>query len=258
MALEERPARVAKILLVELFSGIGGGRCAVKDLPFEIISDAASEIDSFALHVQKIQASRCVHLGDAAALREEAFIEIVKKALGLIDLIIIIGAVSRQSSPHREPWRYNLAGPDRGSFWHIVRSWEWASKAALQIPVKFLIEGEMMDSAAMDQISMALSCAPMRIQAGEICNTARDRLYWFNWEFMPEQGEFVDHRGRYSMVHLASPSTSQVWIEKGWEVHKDFPGKFPCFASYCRLKGNSWKLSSFPCPHSKKIALKIL
>ena len=92
-----------------------------------------------------------------------------------------------------------------------------------------------MDARAMNTVSKAVNCTPLRFEAAPLCHVAKDGLYWCSWEFSPSLEEFLEHRSDHTVVRCSSPPTSPSYIEPGWSTHADFPGRFPCVTGYRHL-----------------------
>ena len=86
--------------------------------------------------------------------------------------------------------RENLENKDSKKFWELVRILSDLRKAAAgKTRIAFCVENVMMDPEPKEQISSELGCRPVKISAGPVCASNRDRLFWLNFPIVPTKGE---------------------------------------------------------------------
>ena len=113
--------REARILLIDIFAGIRGGRYALRDLPVCVIAEASSEIDEFALQVQRGQEIGGKLWGDITELVEETVASFVSAASGDCDFILIIAQMTCEDASRLKYSRMNLACPEGGEFKYFLQ-----------------------------------------------------------------------------------------------------------------------------------------
>ena len=86
----------------------------------------------------------------------------------------------------------------------------WACNLCRDTPVKFIIENVMMDHYAMDEVSRAVSCTPIRLTAARQDAKTSGRQYWVNWEFAADESEFVVPGRHYTQIRLRDDAACKL------------------------------------------------
>ena len=181
-------------MLLELFAGIQGGRCAFLGLPCDICASGVSDVDEFAALVQRSQWPDNFDLGNVAEITEEALSAFLSPHLPSVDMVVIVAGLPGKETATIKSERRNLAGHQEGKFKFFLQIYEWMCKLARSTPVKFIVEQAPIDEELMMAISRALSCTPLAIQASPQSGAKSSRLYWINWEFSEGIGDAIARR----------------------------------------------------------------
>ena len=207
-----------RVLLFELFSGIKGGRQAFARSFAEVVGNFDSELCPFADLLAGQNWPDASNLGDISLITESQISEILTTFVGLIDIIVVLGGFPCKDTSRLKYGRKNLRGKESGKFVFFLQILEWIRKCAKEVPVRFMVENTMMDNEAIEEVSAALHCKPWLIDAREVLAYSRPRLYWFNWDFLPEVGESISHLERWSSVTLRFNADKMNILECGCQA----------------------------------------
>ena len=198
----------------------------------EILGDFDSEVCDFATELAAKNWPQVSLLGNIELISENQITDIVESLRDRTDIILLIGGFPCKDTSRLKFGRKNLHGSESSKFQFFVRLLEWVRLAAGNIPVKFLLENTVMDEAPMRQISAALSCKPLRIEAGAWLACTRPRLYWCNWEMVTQAGESILHSPHVSTLLLPRAQDVTNILEEGWVRHRNLENNFRCATGY--------------------------
>ena len=171
-------------------------------------------------------------LGGVENITREQAQSIIEENINHIDLILILGGFPCKDTSKLKWKRRNLAGAESGKFRFMVKFLEWARRFARNIPVRHLVENTDMDYEPMDQVSAALNTKPWFVNAGPILACTRPRLYWVDWEVLPDENEKVTHKEHFSVLELAEVEGKLDILENGWHRHDRLGKNFRCATGY--------------------------
>ena len=86
--------------------------------------------------------------------------------------------------------------------------------------MKHIIEDEMMDKDPEDTISKHLAGRPIKISAGPVCVSNRDRLFWLVFSIEPVQGETLTLGTRRNELRLIEDTWNVTSGTKGGVRHQ--------------------------------------
>ena len=85
----------------------------------------------------------------------------------------------------------------------------------------------MMDDEPEGTISHELGCRPVKIGAGLVCASARDRLCWLNFTMNKQEGEDLQKGKRRDELTLKQDPEKLKFWDEGWEPTKAFKNSMP-------------------------------
>ena len=132
--------------------------------------------------------------------------------------------------------RENLENKDSKLFWELVRVIRELRKAARgRIKIDHAIENVMMDDEPEDIISHELGCRPVKIGAGPVCASARDRLFWLNFPMDERAGERLAKGPRRDELTLQQDPQKLNFWDEGWGPTSSFKQSMPTVQGW-----NAW------------------
>lgn len=157
---------------LSLFSGVGAGELAIRQLNKKWLSVGYSEVDKYAIQVYKNHFPYHYNWGDITSIDIN----------NLPDFDLLFGGSPCQDLSIAKKNREGLNGKRSGLFWKYV---EILKKKK---PKYFLLENvASMSKASKDEISNILGVEPIMINAALVSAQQRKRLFWCNWKVeLPE------------------------------------------------------------------------
>ena len=225
-----------RVALVDLFAGLRTVHVAAEGLNVEIVLCHAAEKCEFANKVaKKNKIKEVLHLDvqtlDLAWAKDFVAQAVEKEA----DVILVFGGfpckgLSRCRGKNKE----NLKNKDSKLFYDMLRIIrELKHVSGGKVPTKFVVENVIMDGGPEDEITEELGCRPVLIDAKPVCASARERLWWMNFQLTANQGEVLDKGPRRNELKLVEDKGRlNVW-DIGWGPLP--PSRAPC--QQCRDGG---------------------
>ena len=91
----------------------------------------------------------------------------------------------------------------------------------------FVVENVIMDSDPEAEISKELGCRPVLIDAKPVCASARERLWWLNFNLHAQQGEVLQKGSTRNELKLVEdPDKVNIW-DVGWKPISSFKDSLP-------------------------------
>ena len=222
--LSNRTLGTAPILVVGLFSGIGG-TFRIYDI-LDIIPQASIAVD---IHkpANRIVSRRWPGvkiLRDVRDITREVVQEWAHDFHTVTEVHLWAGFPCRDLSSARAN-RANLEGRDSGLFFEFLRIWQLLSEEFSEIQVKAAAENvASMDESASEEISSWMGVRPYHLDSLDAVPMRRRRLCWTSErvEGCLDGLKFIDER-RWCRIEAKAPyPLLSQWLEKGAE----WPGEF--------------------------------
>ena len=155
------------------------------------------------------------------------------EAKGAHLILIVAGFPCKGLSERRGQERPDHKDPYSKLFWCVPKDRAWLKRFA-NVPVLMVIASEGMQVPPMLTISQTLGCRLTRISAGRVCAAARTRLFWTDFEITPDSDESLERGQHFNVLMLAPVAEMHRLnvVDKGWVLHRDFPGEWPTFIGW--------------------------
>ena len=207
------------IAFVDLFAGLRTVHVAVKGTQLKVVLAHAAEKCSFANGLAKknnIQEKLYLDVRDMDLKWAEAYVEEALER-GAEVIVLFGGFPCKGLSKVRGASRENLENKDSKLFWELLRVIRELKKVAGgRIRIYHAIENVMMDDEPEDTISHELGCRPVKIGAGPVCASARDRLFWLNFTMNKQEGEELQKGKRRDELTLKQDPEKLNFWDEGW------------------------------------------
>ena len=191
--------------VVSLFDGISVAREALRKANLPVESYKASEIDPYAIKISKTRWPTIQHIGD------------VRDCSGL-EMDLLIGGSPCQDLSIAKVNREGLMGQRSRLFWEFVRIRNESK------PRWWILENvASMSMLTRNQMTEALGCVPILIDASLVSAQSRKRLFWTN-------------------IPTVLPTEKGIKIKDILE--KGVDSKYTVATSYCKAEGTGRKVGT--------------
>ena len=233
------PMEVESVLLVGLFDGISALRVAVDSLDWNVLGHISVESNPEARRVVESRFPSAQFVPDVALIDEK----MVKEWAGLYSqasLVVLGAGAPCQGVSQLNALRKGALKDSRSAlFLHVPRIKTLVRKCFPWARVASLSENVFsMDEADREAMTNAFEDIPWMIDAKDFSIARRPRLYWFDWELIPQEGvELTFSRDVSSKAfHVAKANVhidDKDYLHPGWSRWEDQP--LPTFTtSRCR------------------------
>ena len=225
-----------QVLVISLFDGIGALRVALDCLRIPVAGYVSVEIDDAASRVVESFFPDAIRVRDVAEVGLENAAEWSMR-FASVSLVILGAGPPCQGVSGLNADRKGAMRDARSSLFQEVPRIEALVKQVFRwCPTYRLIENvASMDKRDCASMNAAYHVEPWVVDAGGISLARRPRLYWRDWDIMPQEGCTIDEgRVRDLPVRGSLRLTAQVsdedFLEGGWErANRDSP--FPTFTT---------------------------
>ncbi len=182
-----------KIAIVDLFAGIRTAHLAAALAGADVVLAVAAENCPFANSVAQRNHITETLVEDIKLLTQEWAEKFAAEAeeKGAHLILIVAGFPCKGLSACRGRDRPNLHDPHSKLFWCVPKVRAWLKRFA-NVPVLIIIENVVMQVPPMLTISQTLGCRPTRVAASRVCAAARNRLFWTDFEIIPDSCETLE------------------------------------------------------------------
>ena len=230
------PDEMDQVLVVSLFDGIGALRVALDCLRVPVAGYISVEIDDAASRVVESFFPDVIRIQDVAQVDLEMVAEWSLRFTS-VSMVILGAGPPRQGVSGLNADRKGAMRDARSSlFQEVPRIEALAKKVFRWCPTYRLIENvASMDEHDCEAMNSAYHMEPWLVDAGGISLARRPRLYWCDWDILPQDGcNIVEGRARglpvRGHIFLSAQVTADDFLEAGWKrVNED--GCFPTFTT---------------------------
>lgn len=233
------PLEVDSVLTIGLFDGISALRVAVDSLHWNVLGHISVESDPSCRRVVESRFPSTTFVPDVK-LVDQQLVRSWAGDFSQATLVLIGSGAPCQGVSGLNSRRKGALRDERTSlFQHVPRirdlvrnAFPWARVATLSENV-FSMDAE--DRAVMSQ---AFDDIPWVIDAMDVSLARRPRLYWFDWELVPQDGVTLERSREcgpeaYHRARLNAQVTEGRYLQTGWRRNGD--GPLPTFTtSRCR------------------------
>ena len=217
------PLEVNGVLTVGLFDGISALRVAVDSLGWNIIGHISVETDPAARRVVESKFPSTKFVADVQDVDEE-MVQTWASEFSQVALVLIGSGAPCQGVSKLNAQRKGALRDERSSlFLHVPRirnlvrrRFPWARVA--------MISENVASMGQQDRVVMteAFECSPWLVDAKDFSLARRPRLYWFDWELLPQGGVELLHDSRQDtlalhQVRVETTMEEARYLTPGWK-----------------------------------------
>ena len=228
------PGPMERILVVDLFAGIGGLGVALEKAGVRVTQFLIVEKDADCRRLLRRKYPGAEFLNDVLKCTREAIEKSMDSIPGITGVIVGGGSpcqgISRLSARRR-----HLEDPRSQLFFEAVRIFRRVEQLALerQIWCLKLLENVVADPEDIDLMSEKLRMRPVFIESGEVSRVRRPRMYWISAPISEAPGLSIIERPKSDQLKFEAPlEPLEIFVNAGcdWKAGSESADlRFPTF-----------------------------
>ena len=212
------------VVTIGLFDGIGALRVAVDSLGWHVLGHVSVECNSEASRVVESRFPSCVFVFEVEDV-DEPMVKKWSMDFSQASLVLIGAGPPCQGVSKLNADRKGALKDHRSSlFWHVPRVRDMVKRYFPWAQVRTVMESvASMDQSDRQVMSEGIGLNPWKVNAGQMTLAHRPRLYWLDWELLPEAGVlFHVHEGKVGSVVNEIEATCKVKLEEATYLKPGF------------------------------------